>query len=88
MDSGNYHLLVAGHKFEQIWAKIGSDLLWESNSIKLVRITIDNQLKFENHISHLILSVFFSTQDKTFLLHPLPSRLLIVGESFQPRQTF
>ena len=72
MNSENYHLLVAGHKFEQIWAKIGSDLLWESNSIKLVRITIDNQLKFENHISHLILSVFFPPKTRHSYFTPSP----------------
>ena len=35
MNSDKCHLLVAGHKFEQIWAKIGTDLTWESNSVKL-----------------------------------------------------
>ena len=41
----------AGHKFEQIWAKIGTDLIWESNSVKLLGITIDNHL--DKHISLL-----------------------------------
>ena len=31
MNSDKCHLLVAGHKFEQIWTKIGTDLLWESD---------------------------------------------------------
>ena len=42
-----------GHKFEQIWAKIGTDLIWKSNSVKLLGITIDNHLKFDKHISLL-----------------------------------
>ena len=42
------HLLVAGHKFEQIRAKIGTDLICESNSVKLRGITINNHLKFDN----------------------------------------
>ena len=31
MNSDKCHLLVAGHKFEQIWAKFGTDLIRESN---------------------------------------------------------
>ena len=36
MNSDKCHLLVAGHKFEQIWAKIGTDLIWQINSVKLL----------------------------------------------------
>ena len=50
MNSDKYHLLVTGHKFEQIWAKTGTDLIWESNSVKLPGLTIDNHLKFDKHI--------------------------------------
>ena len=53
MNSDKCHLLVVGLKFEQIWAKIGTDLIWESDSVKLLGITIDNHLKFDKHISHL-----------------------------------
>ena len=53
MNSDKCHLLVVGHKFEQICAKIGTDLIWESNSVKLLGITIDNHLKFDKHISLL-----------------------------------
>ena len=44
---------MAGHKSEQIWAEIGTDLIWESNSVKLVGTTIDNHLEFDKHISLL-----------------------------------
>ena len=40
-------------KFGQIWAKIGADLIWESNSVKLLGIMIDNHLKIDKHISLL-----------------------------------
>ena len=53
MNPDKFHLLVAGHKFEQIWTKIGTDLIWEGNSVKLLGITIDNHLKFDKHISLL-----------------------------------
>ena len=44
MNSEKCHLFVAGQKLEQIWAKIDTDLIWESNSVKLLEITIDNHL--------------------------------------------
>ena len=53
MNSDKCNLLVAGHKFEQIWAKTGTDSIWESNSVKLLGITIDNHLKFDKNISLL-----------------------------------
>ena len=53
MNSDKCHLLVAGHKFEQIWAKVGTDFIWESNSVKLLGITIDNHIKFDKYISLL-----------------------------------
>ena len=53
MNSDKCHLLVVGYKFEKIWAKIGTDLIWESNSVKLLGIIIDNHLKYDKHISFL-----------------------------------
>ena len=53
MNSDQCYLLVVSHKFEQIWAKIGTDLIWESNSVKPLGITIDNHLKFDKPISLL-----------------------------------
>ena len=34
MNSDKCHLFVASHKFEQIWAKIGTDLIWESKNTR------------------------------------------------------
>ena len=53
MNSDKCHLFVVGHKFEQILAKIGTALIWESNSVKLLGKTIDNHRKFDKHISLL-----------------------------------
>ena len=53
MNSDKCHLLVVGHEFEQIWVKIGTDLIWVSNSVKLLETTIDNHLKFDKNISLL-----------------------------------
>ena len=53
MTSDNCHLVVTGRKLEQFWAKICSDFIWESNSVKFLGINIDSQLGFDNHISLL-----------------------------------
>ena len=31
--------------------KIGKDKIWEDNEVKLLGITIDNNLKFDSHIN-------------------------------------
>ena len=43
-------MLKAGHKSEEFRTQIGSDLRWQNNSVKPLKIAIDNQLK---HISLL-----------------------------------
>ena len=53
MNSGKCHLIVSGNKYEQMWAKIGNDKIWESRTVKLLGITIDNELKFDEHIDNI-----------------------------------
>ena len=36
------------------WASIGKDLIWESNDIKILGISIDRDLKFEKHVLKLL----------------------------------
>ena len=47
------HLLIAGHKYEHIWAKVGAARIWESQKETLLGINIDNKLMFNHHISNL-----------------------------------
>ena len=47
------HLLISGNKNEHMWAKVGNDKIWESNTVKLLGITIDNQLKFNEHVLNI-----------------------------------
>ena len=35
--------------------KVGKDSLWESKDVNLLGVTIDNDLKFDKHISNLCL---------------------------------
>ena len=48
-------LLVSGTRNEHIWAKVGNDKIWESESVKLLGVHIDSQLKFEEHVLKICL---------------------------------
>ena len=36
MNSEKCNSYVVCHKFEQIWANVGTDIIWESASVKLL----------------------------------------------------
>ena len=40
------HLLVSAYKHENVWAKIGDEINWESNKQKLLGLQIDRSLNF------------------------------------------
>ena len=44
------HVLILGHKYENVWANIGSCKIWESNDQKLLGVNIDRNLKFSHYI--------------------------------------
>ena len=47
------HLLISVNKNEQIWAKLDRNIVWESNDVKLLGITLGNNLKFDKHVSNI-----------------------------------
>ena len=49
------HLLVSGHRYEHMWFRVGQDKIWEDKEAKLLGITIDNDLKFDRHVSDICL---------------------------------
>ena len=53
MNSGKCHLVVSGNKHEHMWVKIGDDQILESRTVKLLGITVDNELKFDEYISNV-----------------------------------
>ena len=55
INSDQCHLLISGHKHEQIWAKRGNDKIWETRSVELLWVTIDNDLKFDEHLLKICL---------------------------------
>ena len=44
------HLLVAGHRYEILWANIGGTRIWKSKNKKLLGLTIDRNLDLDNHV--------------------------------------
>ena len=64
MNSSKCHLFISGNKDEQMWAKTGDDKIWESRTVKLLGIIIDNELKFDEHISN----VYMKAQRKLTVL--------------------
>ena len=53
LNTDKCHLIVFGYKHEQVWAHIWKDLIWESNDVKLLEITIARNLKFDKHVLKL-----------------------------------
>ena len=51
------HLLISGNKNEYMLAKLDQDIVWESNDAKLLGVTIDNNLRFDKHVSNIFLKV-------------------------------
>ena len=49
------HLLISGNKNEYMWAKLDEDIVWESNDVELLGVTIDNNLRFDKHVSNICL---------------------------------
>ena len=52
-NTDKYHLLISGCKNEEMWEKLDRDIVWESNDVKLLGITLDNNLKFDKHVSDI-----------------------------------
>ena len=53
LNTDKCRLIVSDYKHEQIWANIGKDIIWESNNIKLLGVTIDRDRKFDEHVLKL-----------------------------------
>ena len=41
---------LSGHKFEHVWADIGNVRVWERQHHKLLGVSIDKNLKFNNYL--------------------------------------
>ena len=41
------YLIISGYKCKQVWAQVGGDKIWDSVDVKLLGVTIDGELKFD-----------------------------------------
>ena len=55
LNTDKCYLLLSGQKFKHQWVQIGKHMVWEENKIRLLAITIENELKFDSHISNICL---------------------------------
>ena len=53
LNTGQCCLIISVYNHEQVWVNIGKYLIWESNDIKLLLVTIDRDLKFDKHVLKL-----------------------------------
>ena len=53
LNTGKCHLLLSGHKFENIWINVGNTKVWERNSETILGIQIERNLKFDKHVMEL-----------------------------------
>ena len=51
LNDDKFHLLVSGHKYENVWAQIGK--IWESKTQKLLDAEIERTLNFDEHVKSL-----------------------------------
>ena len=55
LNTDKCHLLISGNKNEYMWAKLDQDIVWESNDVELLGVTIDNYLRFDKHVPNICL---------------------------------
>ena len=49
---------ISGNKFEQMWARVTDDITWENRTVKLLGITIGNELKFDERLTNICILVY------------------------------
>ena len=54
LNESKSHLIVSGHKYEHIFVNAGCSKIWESESEKILGITIDRGIKFEKHLKNIL----------------------------------
>ena len=53
LNSDKCHLLVSGNHNEEIFMKIGGEIIWENSSVKLLGMNINRGLKMDKHINDI-----------------------------------
>ena len=55
MNAEKCHLFITGNKFDEVWVKSRDDMIWGNRTVKLLEITIDNELKVDEHLTTICL---------------------------------
>ena len=55
MNAEKCHLFITGNTFDQAWVKSRDDMIWGNRTVKLLEITIDNELKVDEHLTNICL---------------------------------
>ena len=50
LNEGKCRLLVAGHRYETLCTNIGETRIWKSKNEKLLGLTTDRNLNFDDHV--------------------------------------
>ena len=53
LNTDKCRLIVSGYQHEQVWSNIGKDLIWKSNDVKFLGVTIEIDLKFDKYVLKL-----------------------------------
>ena len=51
-----HNFIVAGNKHKHLWVNVGDSKIWEAASEKILGVTIDCNLKFEEHVESILAS--------------------------------
>ena len=57
MNAEKCHLFITGNKFDEVRVKSRDDKIWGNRTVKLLEITIDNELKVDEHLTTICLKV-------------------------------
>ena len=55
MNAEKFHLFITGNKCDQVWVTSRDYMIWGTRTVKLLGITIDNELKFDKHLFNICL---------------------------------
>ena len=81
------HFLIAGNKYENLWLNVGQSQIWETPSEKILGVTIDNKLKFEEHVENILVKAGKKLSALARMSHILSfSKLRLLMKSFVESQ--
>ena len=55
LNTYKFYSVVSRKKYEHVWVKLEKDKIWKIINVELLGVQIDNELKFDEHISHVCL---------------------------------